>query len=63
MRGLQARQKDAGQISHLGRMAEIALHENLNGAAPRPVLIPHRLGDLHLHVKAELFRRAPGQQM
>ena len=60
MGGFEPADEDARQIPHRGGMAEIGLHENLDAPPAPDVLIAHRLGDLHLHVEGQLFRRAPG---
>ena len=51
MQRFKVGQKDAGQIAHLGCMAEIGLHEHFYAAPPARVFVFHGVGDHDLHIE------------
>ena len=61
--GLQLGQEDAGQLAHLGGLAEVVLHKVLNRTPPGLILIAHALGHFDLQVKGQLFSGAARHQM
>ena len=63
MKRFKIGQKDAGQIAHLGCMAEIGLHEHFYAAPPARVFVSHGVGHHDLHIKGQLFGRAFGDQV
>ena len=63
MAGLKCCQEDPRQLTHLGCMSEIGLHEVFDGPAVFAIGIAHALGHLDLHVEGQLILRPIGDQM
>ena len=53
----QLGQEDARQLADAGGVAEVILHEQLNRAPPRRIMVSHAGGHLDLHVKGQLIHR------
>ena len=61
--GLEGGQHDARQVAHRDGVTEIGLHEDLDPAPAAAIGKAHPRRHLDLHVEAQRFRRAPGDQV